>query len=356
RQPRSARGVGIGDHGQHRAEGCPRRLPRLAGGRTRASCRDGCSTRNAQRCLSAPDRWGHGPPASAGRRPAMTATVVDALAPVATTIDGRVPPWHGFGTLWLRRLQVTTKTASGIIGQLMTAVRWIRVVGPALAAPLGSFSPGVDYSTFIAVGQVAFLIPFTAMFSGINVIVDKEFGVTREMLVAPVRRAAIPLANAVAVLTVTFVQVAIIVGLGRLRGAHFHTSLFRLPWFLIATALLCLTMDGVAETLALRIGRQEAFGPLIPAIGVTPYFLSGALYPLSVLPDGIQQVGFLLPWTHAVALMRYGLMDGTNPRLDDIWHLGSDPLMAVLSAAVLAAYAALMLTIAVRTFNRTTLA
>ncbi|HMF82393.1 MAG TPA: ABC transporter permease [Acidimicrobiia bacterium] len=286
----------------------------------------------------------------------MTATVVDALAPVATTIDGRVPPWHGFGTLWLRRLQVTTKTASGIIGQLMTPVLWILVVGPALADSLGSFSPGVDYYTFIAVGQVAFLIPFTAMFSGINVIVDKEFGVTREMLVAPVRRAAIPLANAVAVLTVTFVQVAIIVGLGRLRGAHFHTSLFRLPWFLIATALLCLTMYGVAETLALRIGRQEAFGPLIPAIGVTPYFLSGALYPLSVLPDGIQQVGFLLPWTHAVALMRYGLMDGTNPRLDDIWHLGSDPLMAVLSAAVLAAYAALMLTIAVRTFKRTTLA
>src|SRR5215471_1618558 len=117
----------------------------------------------------------------------MTATVVDALAPVATTIDGRVPPWHGFGTLWLRRLQVTTKTASGIIGQLMTPVLWILVVGPALADSLGSFSPGVDYYTFIAVGQVAFLIPFTAMFSGINVIVDKEFGVTREMLVAPVR-------------------------------------------------------------------------------------------------------------------------------------------------------------------------
>jgi ABC-2 type transport system permease protein len=285
----------------------------------------------------------------------MTATVVDALAPVATTIDGRVPPWHGFATLWLRRLQVTTKTASGIIGQLLTPVLWILVVGPALADSLGSFSPGVDYYTFIAVGQVAFLIPFTAMFSGINVIVDKEFGVTREILVAPVRRAAIPLANATAVLTVTFVQVAMIIGLGRLRGAHFHTSVTRLPWFLIATALLCLTMYGLAEALALRIGRQEAYGPLIPAIGVTPYFLSGALYPLSVLPAGIQQIGFLLPWTHAVALMRYGLMDDTNPRLDEIWHLGSDPLMAVLSTAVLAAYAALTLTIAVRTFKRTTL-
>jgi hypothetical protein len=47
-------------------------------------------------------------------------------------------------------------------------------VGPALADSLGSFSPGVGYYTFIAVGQVAFLIPFAAMFAGINVIVDRS--------------------------------------------------------------------------------------------------------------------------------------------------------------------------------------
>jgi ABC-2 type transport system permease protein len=285
----------------------------------------------------------------------MSAVTAEALTPVTTTPDERLRAWRGLFTLWVRRLRLTTKTASGIIGQLMTPVLWILVVGPALADSLGSFSPGVDYYTFIAVGQVAFLIPFTAMFAGINVIVDKEFGVTREMLVSPVHRSIITLANAAAVLTITFVQVAIIVGLGALRGADFATSTTRLPWFLIATALLCLTTYGLAETLALRIGRQEAYGPLIPAIGVTPYFLSGALYPLSVLPAGVQQVGLLLPWTHAVALMRYGLMDGTNPRLDDIWHLGSEPLMAVLSTLVLLVYAVLMLTLAVRTFRRTTL-
>jgi ABC-2 type transport system permease protein len=285
----------------------------------------------------------------------MSVVTAEALTPVTTTPDERLRAWRGLFTLWVRRLRVTTKTASGIIGQLMTPVLWILVVGPALADSLGSFSPGVDYYTFIAVGQVAFLIPFTAMFAGINVIVDKEFGVTREMLVSPVHRSIITLANAAAVLTITFVQVAIIVGLGALRGADFATSSTRLPWFLIATALLCLTTYGLAETLALRIGRQEAYGPLIPAIGVTPYFLSGALYPLSVLPAGVQQVGLLLPWTHAVALMRYGLMDGTNPRLDDIWHLGSEPLMAVLSTLVLLVYAVLMLTLAVRTFRRTTL-
>lgn len=83
-------------------------------------------------------------------------------------------------------------------------------------------------------------------------------------------------------LAITLVQVALIVGLGRLRGAQFDTSLTRLPWFIAATALLCLVLYGVAEILALRIGRPEAYGPLIPAIGVTPYFLA-ALLSLAVL-------------------------------------------------------------------------
>jgi ABC-type polysaccharide/polyol phosphate export permease len=154
------------------------------------------------------------------------------------------------------------------------------------------------------------------------------------------------------VLVITLVQVALIVVLGRLRGAHFHTSLTRLPWFILAAALLCLFAYGLAETLALRVGRQEAYGPLIPAIGVTPYFLSGALYPLSILPTGLQQVAYLLPWTHAVALMRYGLMDGTPSGLTDIWHNGSEPLAATLSLVVLVVMAAGSLVLATRVFAR----
>lgn len=93
---------------------------------------------------------------------------------------------HGLGVLVARRIRLTTKTVSGVIGQVMTPMLWVLVVAPALAESLGTFNPSVDYYTFLAVGQVAFLIPFTAMFNGINVIVDREFGVLREILVAPV--------------------------------------------------------------------------------------------------------------------------------------------------------------------------
>jgi ABC-2 type transport system permease protein len=262
----------------------------------------------------------------------------------------------GTFTLYLRRLAVATKTASGIAGTMTPPVLWVLIIAPALADALGGFNPKIDYYTYVAVAQVALIVPFTSMFSGINVIVDKEFGILREFLVAPVFRASIPLANAFAVLTIASVQVALIIGLGTVRGAEFDTSVTGVLWFGAAVALLSLTTYAIAEVLALAVGRQEAFGPLIPAVGVTPWFLSGSLFPLNVLPPVIEQISLAFPWTHALALMRYGMMENTDSGLANIWHMDSELLMAGLSLGVLMLMAVGALALAIRVFNRKTMA
>jgi ABC-2 type transport system permease protein len=261
----------------------------------------------------------------------------------------------GTFTLYRRRLAVATKTASGIAGTMAPPVLWVLLIAPALHTALGDFSPNIDYFTYVAVAQVALIVPFTSMFSGINVIVDKEFGILREFLVAPVFRASIPLANALAVLTIASVQVALIIGLGSARGAQFDTSATGVLWFISAVALLSVITYAIAEVLALAVGRQEAFGPLIPAIGVTPWFLSGSLFPISVLPPVVEQVALLFPWTYALALMRYGMMEDTDPGLENIWHMDSEPLMAALSLGVLVLMAGAALALSIRVFNRKTM-
>jgi len=263
-------------------------------------------------------------------------------------------PLAGLGTLYVRRLRVATKTVSGVIGQFLTPVLWVLVVAPALDTALGGFNPSIDYYTYVAVSQATFIVPFTAMFNGLNVIVDKDFGVMREMLAAPVRRPLIPLANALGVLTIALAQVVVILGLAEIRGAELHTSPTGLAWFFAAASLLTLGMYGIAEILALRISRQEAYGPLSPAIGATPYMRCGALFPISVLPAAIEYATKLSPWTHTLALMRHGMMQGSDSGLADIWHLHSEATMAALSLGVLAVFAATTLTLAVRVFQRTT--
>ena len=261
----------------------------------------------------------------------------------------------GFGALYRRRLAVALNNPIAITGQLLLPVLWVLVVGPALARAFGGFSH-VDYFTYIAIGQIVFIIPFSAMFAGLVVIQDRHFGILRELLVAPIRRSVIPMANVATVLTVAMGQLTLVVILSLIRGAHLHVAPGRLVLGVAAAALLSIATYGLAELLAYRITQPQIFGTLIPAIGATPYALCGAIYPLATLPAGVRQFAYVLPWTHAVAVLRYGLMGGSASGLHAIWHLRSNAEMALLSIAVLAAFAALTVGLALRAFERATLA
>lgn len=264
-------------------------------------------------------------------------------------------PAAGFLVLYRRRVAIALKRPIALIGQLLLPVLWVLVVGPALARAFGGFTHSLDYFTYIAVGQIVFVLPFSAMFAGLTVIFDRDFGILRELLIAPIRRATILFASVAAMLTVAGGQLALIVGLAALRGAAFDAASGRLLAALTAAALLTAGTYGLAEYLAYRITQPQVFGTLIPAIGATPYALCGAIYPLAVLPLGVRQLAWALPWTHAVAVLRYGLMGPGASGLRAIWHMHSEPLMATLSLTLLTLYATLTIALAMRAFKQATL-
>jgi ABC-2 type transport system permease protein len=259
----------------------------------------------------------------------------------------------GFAPLYRRRVSISLKTPLAIAGQTITPVLWVLVVGPALARVFGGFAQGVDYYSYLSLGQIVFVLPFSAMFAGLTVIFDRDWGILREFLVAPIRRSVIPLANTAAVLTVGAAQFVLILGLAMARGAHFHTNPPRLALALAAAALLTAGVYGLAEYLAYTISQPQTFGTLIPAIGATPYALCGAIYPIAALPAGIKLIAIVLPWTHCLDLLRFGLMGNGASGLDQIWPHASWPA-AMLSLAVLAAFAALTQGLAHRSFTRST--
>jgi ABC-2 type transport system permease protein len=261
----------------------------------------------------------------------------------------------GLAPLYRRRVAIAVNQPIAVVSQLLTPVLWILVVGPALAAAFGGFASDLDYFTYVAIGQIVFIIPFSAMFAGLVVITDRDYGILRELLVAPIRRTTIPLANIAAVLTVAMGQLALIVALSLARGADFHTSPGRLALALVAAALLSIATYALAELLAYRITQPQIFGTLIPAIGATPYVLCGAIYPLASLPEGVKQFALILPWTHCVAVLRYGFIGPSASGLGEIWHLHSQLEMALLSVAVLVAFATLMVGLALAAFRRATL-
>ena len=255
-----------------------------------------------------------------------------------------------FATLTRRRFALSARTPRELVVPLLTPVMFALVIAPALAS-IGPTIPGLDYMSFAAVGTVALLIPLNCMFSGIGVIIDRESGARRDLLAAPVSRPLIVLANLAVALMITALQVIVLIVAAALRGADLTTSPSGIVWFLGAAVLLGIAMYGVAETLANRISTPEEYIGVLPAIAIVPFFFAGSLFPITALPRAMAGFARMLPLTHALAVMRYGLLDHNARGLHDIWGMSNPTLMAGLSLAVVAAFAAVITTVALHAFR-----
>jgi ABC-type polysaccharide/polyol phosphate export permease len=121
----------------------------------------------------------------------------------------------------------------------------------------------------------------------------------------------------------------------------------------LATAgLLIPLMYGLAEVMAHRMASTEAYIGAVPAVAIVPWFLAGALYPITALPHWLAYIARALPLTHPLALLRYGLTSGGRTALFNIWGMTNTTATAALSLAVVCAYAAVATFAAVRIFAR----
>jgi ABC-2 type transport system permease protein len=258
-------------------------------------------------------------------------------------------------TLAQRRAALTARTPRQILVPLTTPVLFALVIAPALKEALGGLGSHIDYTAFVAVGTVGLLVPLTSLFAGLSVIVDRDAGAERELLAAPVRRGLLILGNLTVVLGVAALQVAVLITVAVARGADFHATASGVAWFLPAALLFTVFMYGVAETLASRIPEQEEYIAATPAVAIVPWFFAGALFPIGALPGALTAFAKVLPLTHALALMRYGLLDPSGAGLHDIWGAGNTTVQAGLSLAVVALFAAAFTTVAVGAFKRSAL-
>ena len=258
-------------------------------------------------------------------------------------------------TLSARRAALTARTPRQILVPLLTPVLFALVIAPALKAALGGLHTHVDYTAFVAIGTVGLLVPLTSTFAGLSVIVDRTTGAERELLAAPVRRGLLVVGNLVVVLAVCTVQVLVLLGAALARGADFHASVSGVLWFAGSALLLVVFMYGGSELLASRIPVQEEYIAATPAVAILPWFFAGALFPISALPGAPTAFAKMLPLTHALALMRYGLLGDGGAGLHDIWGMSDTTAMAALSLGVVALFAAALTAISIRAFSRSAL-
>jgi ABC-2 type transport system permease protein len=199
-------------------------------------------------------------------------------------------------------------------------------------------------------------VHFTAIFSALSIVWDREFGFLREMLVAPVRRSALVLGKCLGGATVaTFQGVVMLIFCG---VAHVPYSPALLLTLVAEMALLAFTLTAFGTVIAARMAQVETFQVVMNFIVLPMFFLSGAVFPLNRLPRWLAILTKIDPMTYAIDPMRRAVFDHVNipsrlaHTLNPGMTWGGHRLPVGLELAVVAGLGLAMLVMAVVQFSR----
>jgi len=215
-------------------------------------------------------------------------------------------------SMWLRQIKRYWRSKSRIIGSLAQPILFLVALGFGFGA-IFQKAGGGNYIDFLSPGIIAMSILFTAMFNGIEIIWDRQFGFLKETLVAPVSRYKIMLGRTLGGATVASIQGIIVLLISMLIGFR-PASLLMLPVALVFMFLIAILFTALGTAIASKLEDMQGFQLIMNFIIMPLFFLSGALFPLDSLPSALSLVIKLNPLSYGV--------DGLRGTLTGISHLG----------------------------------
>src|SRR5208283_5531180 len=129
--------------------------------------------------------------------------------------------------LWLRQVKRYVRSRPRIIASLGQPMLFLLAFGFGFG-PIFQRAGQGNYIQFLAPGVIAMTILFTAIFSGIELIWDRQFGFLKETLAAPVPRILIMAGRTLGGATVALFQGMIVMAICLLAGFRI-ASVEKLP-------------------------------------------------------------------------------------------------------------------------------
>lgn len=210
--------------------------------------------------------------------------------------------WRAIKVVCHRELLRVKADRIRMISSLAQPFLFLFVMGTGLSR-ITEDTTGVDFRTFLYPGVLAMSVLFTAMFSAMSIVWDREFGFLREMLVAPVPRSAIVIGKALGGALVATLQGVMVLLLAGFADVPYDPLM--LAALVVELFVLSFTICAFGLVIAARIRQIQAFMGLMNLLVMPLFFLSGALYPLGNLPDWLETVARFNPLTYAVSAMRH---------------------------------------------------
>jgi len=255
---------------------------------------------------------------------------------------------RGIYTIWYRDLLRFWHDKMRLLGSITFPLLFLFVFGSGLSARMGVLGAGFDFTQFIYPGIIGMTVLMSSFMSGVSVVWDREFGFLKEVLVAPISRAAVATGKALGAATIASLQGVLILAFAPLIGVSLSigTVLALLPLMF----LLAVSLGSFGVLLATRIRSMEAFQATMQMLMFPMVFLSGAFFPLQGLPQWMNVLVKVNPATYGIAPIRQVVL-GMEPDATYAITLFGHTLTLWNEILILAGFGAAMILLAVWSFG-----
>jgi ABC-2 type transport system permease protein len=223
--------------------------------------------------------------------------------------------------LWLRQMKRYVRSRARVVASLAQPLLYLLAMGYGLG-PIFQRAGMGSYVQFIAPGLIAMTILFTSVFSGIELIFDRQFGFLKETFVAPVPRHWIILGRILGGATIAFLQGLLFFSVCLIAGFRWH-DIGALPVAFLFMILIGIVFSAVGSAIGSALTDAQGFQFIIGFLIMPVFFLSGAMFPLDNLPKALTILTRLDPLSYGV--------DGLRDALNGVVHFGYATDFMVLS-------------------------
>lgn len=216
----------------------------------------------------------------------------------------------------LRELLKFSRQYGRLASAIVRPVLWLavfaagfrNVFGVSIVEPYDTYIP---YDVYIAPGLIGMVLLFNGMQSSLAMVYDREMGLMRLLLTAPLPRWWILFSKLCATSVLSLAQAAVFVLVAALLGTQLPLWGAHTPLVLVAAVGSALMMGALGLLLSVHIRQLENFAGTMNFVIFPMYFMSTALYPLWKLEESgaawIHAVAQFNPFTHAVEWMRFAM-------------------------------------------------
>ena len=215
-----------------------------------------------------------------------------------------------------RELLKFSRQTGRLVSALVRPLLWLavfaagfrNVFGVAVNEPYDTYIP---YDVYIAPGLVGMVLLFNGMQSSLAMVYDREMGLMRLLLTAPLPRWWVLMCKLLATAVLSLLQAAAFVAVAALLGTVLPVFGPHTPMLLLAAVCSALMLGALGLLLSVHIKQLENFAGTMNFVIFPMYFMSTALYPLWKLEESgaawVWHIARFNPFTHAVEWMRFAL-------------------------------------------------